>query len=203
MLCLCPFSLVLFRLCRSWPAWPKSVLQNINMFNISPHSLDRGSAVWTKEQGCPVIACLESSHHSTVIETESLDLYASYFGEKDWLFLGGGLENKMVPEWMDRIYPKCIINRLAEFLCILWNSMRNNKVLSWLGRMYGWPPSYSKPCLHDTLTFCGNQVERLGVTQEFSFCKRHFLWWIFFGVFLSILHQQTLTQRSPLCGTFS
>lgn len=31
------------------------------------------------------IGCLESSHHSTVIETESLDLYGSYFVKKEWL----------------------------------------------------------------------------------------------------------------------
>lgn len=47
------------------------------------------------------IACLESSHHSTVIETESPDLCGSYFGKKEWL--KGRKRNKMVPEWMDRM----------------------------------------------------------------------------------------------------
>lgn len=55
-----------------------------------------GSVVWTREQGCPEIACLESSRHSTVIEIESPDLYGSYFRKKEWL---KGGERGMKTKW--------------------------------------------------------------------------------------------------------
>lgn len=115
----------------------------------------------------------------------------------------------MVPEWIQ----ECIINRVAEVLCILsfrgillvGEALQGIAAFLWNDRMAVKDSLtlYSKPCLHDAFTLCGNQVERLGVTLEFSICKRHFCGEFFFGVFLSILNQQTLTQRSPLCRTFS
>lgn len=142
-----------------------------------------------------------------------MDLYGSYFGKKDWLKGGRSLKTKWYQNGWTGCVQECIINRVAEVLCILpfrailllCEALHGITVFLWNDRvaLLDSLTSYSEPCLHDAFTLCGNQVEGLGVTLEFSICKRHFCGEFFFGVFLSILNQQTLTQRSPLCRTFS
>lgn len=52
-----------------------------------------GSVVWTRKQSCPEIACLESSHHSSVIENS--DSCGPYFRRRG-LIKGGkrGMKSK-------------------------------------------------------------------------------------------------------------
>ena len=64
------------------------------------------------------IACLESSHHFTVIEMESLDLHRPWFRREKKLSEKKCkvMKNKMAPEkWMHH-EPECIINTIAEKL---------------------------------------------------------------------------------------
>lgn len=75
--------------------------------------------VRTREEGCPEIACLESSHHSAVIETEGPDLYGSYFRRKEWLKGGRSLKTKWYQNGWTECNQECIINRVEEVLCIL------------------------------------------------------------------------------------
>lgn len=63
-------------------------LPNIDMLNIAAKErLVKVETVvqWFGTRMSTEIACLESSHQSTVIETESPDLYGSYFSRKQWL----------------------------------------------------------------------------------------------------------------------
>lgn len=82
--------------------------QTLMCWTFPPHSawrklrpefsaLDQRTGVSTE------IACLESSHHSTVIETESPDLYGSYFRKKEWL---KGSKRSMKTKWVDRMQPR-------------------------------------------------------------------------------------------------
>lgn len=49
----------------------------------------------------------------------------------------------------------------------------------------------------------GKEVGRVGVTyRNFPFARHIFCSGFCLGVFLSVLHQQTHTHRSPLCTTF-
>lgn len=160
--------------------------------------------------GVQRFSCLESSHHSSVIETGRTDLYGSYFRRKEWLKGERSLKTKWCQNRWTECNQECIINIVAEVLCVLSygsiflfsRSLKEYSVCfhGFAGRVV--LQSYKHHIPNPVYTIIWWSVEMWLqahiIRRNFSILQSTvFTWWVFFGVFLSIFASANSNSQIP------